>query len=353
MDSDDFRVATEVMRQLLQIGRDHGVPVQSLLQAEGIVLADMPGHPGFMSGKLVEHIARIGIQHTPDPLAGLNACRWQITSIFGLAGFLAQTASTVGALIDTLIRAEPLVGDAGQTYLRLQQDQAQLIWDCRFRDPQVRFHAADFILGCYAWALMTAARSPAESFLSSVHLFHPAPEDPALLQRYVDIFGCPVYFDQPESMVVFPAEHLALPLSGADPALHEVLSAHADTILSARNPQAAFVDLARSRLYALWQQGDVSRDRLAAALHVSERTLHRRLSDAGLSYRQLFDEMRQQRARALLYDPAISISAIANCVGFDEAGSFSRWFQQLTGMTPSRFRRTSAAACGATSKPSL
>lgn len=340
MDSDDFRVASEVMRQLLQISREHAVPVDALLQQEGITLTDLPAQPGFMSGKLVERIARLGIEHTPDPLAGLNASRWQITSIFGLAGFLVQTASTVGSLIDTLVRAEPLVGDAGLTRLRLEHDQAHLTWDCRFRDPLVRFHAADFILGCYAWGLNTAVSQPAQRILSAVHLFHPAPDDSSLVQRYIDIFDCPVYFDQPECMLVFPAEHLSLPLSGADPALHEILSAHADTLLAARNPQARFIDLARSRLYALWQQGEANRDQLAAALHVSERTLHRRLSEAGLSYRQLFDELRQQKARALLRDPAIPISTIADTIGFDEPASFSRWFQQQAGMKPSEFRRS-------------
>jgi AraC-like DNA-binding protein len=58
----------------------------------------------------------------------------------------------------------------------------------------------------------------------------------------------------------------------------------------------------------------------------------------GLTLGQLRSEMRVQKAKRMLSEN-LAIAAIANAIGFDDANYFSRWFRQLTGLTPTAWRK--------------
>jgi AraC-like DNA-binding protein len=77
-------------------------------------------------------------------------------------------------------------------------------------------------------------------------------------------------------------------------------------------------------------------------LNVSERTLQRRLMEAGLSFRVLSNDVRMQRARKLLANATISIADVAAQLGYAETASFTHAFQRSVGCSPRRFRRNAA-----------
>jgi AraC-like DNA-binding protein len=79
--------------------------------------------------------------------------------------------------------------------------------------------------------------------------------------------------------------------------------------------------------------------RIADALHLSVRTLHRQLRDEGSSLQALKDEARCAQASELLRRSAHPVKQIAQAVGFRNEKSFARAFRQWTGRTPSELRR--------------
>lgn len=333
------RIALDLARQLLQYAREQGLAVDELLAAQDLLPGPLADQPAYTSGERFERALALVLPRLPDPLPGLYATGGPVASQFGLFGFLLQTSSSVGKALETLFRMEPLIGDTATTRMRFEPGAVHITWDTRFTDPYVRAQTADFILGAYARGLAALVR-PGMRVIEAVHLRHPAPADPALLQRYLDAFAAPVYFDQPEYLLVVPPAVLDLPLPGADPQLHEVLEQHARRLLEERAVRtASFVDLVRSRLHQLLHKGDASRELLAEALGMSSRTLHRKLQEAGTSYRDLLDGLRLDRVRALLRDSTLTIAQVAERAGFDESHSFARWFRQLTGIAPSEFRQ--------------
>jgi AraC family transcriptional activator of tynA and feaB len=81
---------------------------------------------------------------------------------------------------------------------------------------------------------------------------------------------------------------------------------------------------------------------LAAALHMSRRTLYSMFRSYDLTPGGFIDDIRMERCRQALADPAQeerSIAAIAFENGFRDATSFSRWFKTRTGQSPSDYRR--------------
>ena len=77
---------------------------------------------------------------------------------------------------------------------------------------------------------------------------------------------------------------------------------------------------------------------LARELHMSERTLKRKLADHGTTYSAIRDDLRRQRALLLLENRELSIGEIAGRLGYSELPNFTRAFRKWTGHTPAAYR---------------
>jgi AraC-like DNA-binding protein len=77
---------------------------------------------------------------------------------------------------------------------------------------------------------------------------------------------------------------------------------------------------------------------VARQLHLSERTLRRRLRDSAVSYQALLDSVRKNRAVELLANTPLSIEQVAVEVGFSDAHNFRRAFKRWTKSSPSDLR---------------
>lgn len=82
----------------------------------------------------------------------------------------------------------------------------------------------------------------------------------------------------------------------------------------------------------------------AEASGLSVRTLQRALAQHNLSYSRLVDQVRYQKAVALLKEPDISMIEIAFALGFQYPGNFSHAFRRWSGMSPRQFRQSIASS---------
>ncbi|RMI27791.1 helix-turn-helix domain-containing protein [Streptomyces triticirhizae] len=116
-------------------------------------------------------------------------------------------------------------------------------------------------------------------------------------------------------------------------------------------PTAAFLSAQRYILCHL-DEPDLSPARIAAAHHVSVRSLHRLFQRNGTTVRSFLREQRLERARRTLMDLAsarLSIAAIARRHGFTHPGDFTRAFRAAYGQPPRDYREAAlrgAAGCG-------
>jgi AraC-like DNA-binding protein len=76
----------------------------------------------------------------------------------------------------------------------------------------------------------------------------------------------------------------------------------------------------------------------AEALHLTRRTLMRKLKEEGTSYQEIKDLVRRDRAIFLLKNRVIPVSEVAEAVGFSDPAVFARAFKNWTGVSPRDFR---------------
>lgn len=79
-------------------------------------------------------------------------------------------------------------------------------------------------------------------------------------------------------------------------------------------------------------------ENIAKQLHMTTKTLRQKLKNEGLSYQQIKDVLRKDKAIHYLTKQNYSIAEIAHKTGFSEPSGFVRAFKNWTGLTPSAYR---------------
>ncbi len=267
------------------------------------------------------------------PSIGLDLGAQQNVGNFGLLGLAMTTAATFGEAIALGLRFTPVVG----SLMRFVESAAAageiaLAGEMIVANPAIhRFVCEEFFSSCLALArgLVGTALKPLRLEFS-----YPAPD---YVERYREVFECPIAFDQPQDRLVLDQRWLGHPLSTHNPiAAQQVLALLRAQMPATQAPgetTAAVERLLRAQLATDPKLADI-----AAQLHVSERTLRRQLSAEGTRYNALHDRLRIDQAYALLRERERPIASIAAAIGYKDPREFRRAFKRLTQTTPREAR---------------
>ncbi|HKP55120.1 MAG TPA: AraC family transcriptional regulator ligand-binding domain-containing protein [Polyangiales bacterium] len=164
---------------------------------------------------------------------------------------------------------------------------------------------------------------------------------PSSLERLTEFFRTSALFFGAESnALVLDAASLDQPQRTADARLLATVDSLGRAALRqqpARSEVCAEV-VRRIRVQLAETVGDVRIRKLARELHMSVRTLQRRLDDEGTSFAELADETRAELARELVSEGDVGLAEIAERLGFADFATFSRAFKRWTGSAPGAFR---------------
>lgn len=83
----------------------------------------------------------------------------------------------------------------------------------------------------------------------------------------------------------------------------------------------------------------LSLDDIAGRIHLSPRTIHRRLEEEGSSFRGIKDALRRDMALSRLTKTKDSIAKVAADLGYADTSAFYRAFVDWTGMAPLHYRQ--------------
>jgi AraC-like DNA-binding protein len=157
-------------------------------------------------------------------------------------------------------------------------------------------------------------------------------------EEFPALFGCPVYFGQPESSCLFDRTLLDLPLLHADPDLERANDVVAQKRMRQVQRQRTIEEV-RSAVSERLTDVTPSLDLIAQALGRSPRALRNELKDAGTNFSQLVSEVQQIVAKRMLANTSMPLEEIVSRVGFAERSAFYRAFKRWTGMTPLQYRQ--------------
>ena len=131
-----------------------------------------------------------------------------------------------------------------------------------------------------------------------------------------------------------------MPFETADPQLQAILEAQVLAMFQRLTKVKAVRDSVRRLLAGELCNGEPNLEQIAPRLHMSARTLHRRLEEEGTSFRQVLAEVRREIGARHLSERRLAIGEIAFLLGFSEPSAFHRAFKRWTGHAPLAYRQS-------------
>lgn len=168
---------------------------------------------------------------------------------------------------------------------------------------------------------------------------------PPHADAYPVLFDGPGRFEAPASAIRFDARYLALPVQRDEAAMQQMLQRALSIQVRPYRRDRLLVQRVRQLLLSQ-PQHTRNADELAQRLNTSARSLHRQLKAEGATLQGLKDEVRRERALALLQRTARPLKQVAEAAGFQNEKSFIRAFKGWTGLTPGEWRARGAPMGG-------
>lgn len=148
-----------------------------------------------------------------------------------------------------------------------------------------------------------------------------------------------IRFDRPSNLLRFPNRYLSLKPVMADPNASRQAVALCERELTLAGGLQDHIPLrVCAHLSFLDGGGYPGVDAIAARMHLSGRSLKRKLQAEGSSYLALLEEVRQRDAHQFLNQPELKVQEIAVRLGYTNPANFTRAFRRWTGESPSQYR---------------
>ena len=260
----------------------------------------------------------LALAATQDPCFGLEVGRrWHPTTFHAL-GYAALASKTVREALERVVRYCHAVSSGVTVELIHRKDVTVRIGTNAEEDSMPTAAPVQAAIASIVTLCRTVRGGPVP--LSRVAFRQSQPSSSICFE---DFFSCPVLFEASANAIVFYNDELEVPLSTTNPdlircneqLLRDYFAQTAGSTLSSR---------VQAEIVRAFPSGEVKQSAVARSLHVSLRSMQRKLSAEGTSFRELLDGSRRELAKRYLNNTNLAQSEIAYLLGFSQASSLSR-----------------------------
>ena len=336
-------LAVSSLNLLLWAAGRCGADVPSLCRAVDFDPRPAAGPDARVPITTIQRLWPLVIEATHDPHLDLHLGRLVDFATAGTLAYVMMHAPTVAAALVQLCRYQGLACEGVRTRLQPAAEWPGGAWltlELTSADIIYPRYVVNSELSLYIAALAALTGQPVVPQL--VRLAYPRPIDTSEHEQAFNTTA--LEFEALVSGVAFDAATLARPVRHANPALFPLFEQHAAALLAQlpTHQPPALPEQVRGEIVRRLRGEAPTLAAVADHLCLGVRTLQLKLKEAGHTYQQLLDEVRQQLAQRHLREPHLSITDVAFLLGYSEPSVFVRSFKKWTGLTPGGFRRQAA-----------
>lgn len=197
----------------------------------------------------------------------------------------------------------------------------------------------------------TARQSVDIAFAGALHIIHLLTgkllHPKKVMYRYAQVFNtseherifkCRPFYNQPCNCIVFALTDVQLPVIGYNKALNAIFKNLLDSEIKKEAAGKTFSGEVKQVILKHFQFNFPQLETIAGHMHITPRTLQRKLKEENTSFRLLSDSIKQELACNLLQNKTFTVAEIAYKLGYAEPGAFQRAFRQWTGRSPGAYR---------------
>ena len=315
---------------------EHGVSASAVLRRAGLSQGYIDQTRMLLKTEEVFAFWRAVGEVSTNPAIGLLLGTETKTERFHPIGLAALSSENLGLAVEQMARYKQLT--CPEEILQEKDDKE---WSIQFRwlladevEPPVLIECA------FAWVL-SIARHGTGTRLSPLRVeFVQLRSHLKTIERH---FGCPVVCGAAGNAIVFRAADAQRPFVTRNAELLGMLAPQFEEELKQENGDENLVARVRIAVQHKLTGRRPTIEDIADALHISSRTLQRRLQDEGSSFQRVVEEARHQLARHYLNNSVLELNEAAYLLGYEDANSFVRAFRTWEGVPPARWRERQRA----------
>lgn len=315
-----------------------------LLHRQGLTDAQISRATGIETGRLYDPDARLPLSQieklwelaaraTGNPGIALQLHQHYPENKLHFVAHVGMRSRTLREALENWHKYAYLVCEADDVDFAVEGSLARFIYTCRDPRYDSRWFAEHF-LALAAWFGRSFTGLPLRPH--SVRFMHP---DPGCADAYRQAFeGAPVSFLAQDNSLAFDARYLDLPFRTADSYLQHFLTEKADELKRRLERDAPMSNRVMFAVSTLIQRGEeVTFERVSELLQHPPRKLRMVLEAEGRRFRDLVDEVRRHAAARYL-KWGLSISQVAELLGFSEPSALQHAFRRWFHTSPGSFR---------------
>ncbi len=317
---------------LAQTLRSYDIDPAPLFKQADIDLHEISNPDARFSTQKTQKLWKLAVKATDNPCLGLHAVQhFQPAVLHGL-GFSWLASDTLLDALNRLVRYSRLINTAVEFRLEVNSGTTDLVAAVPDIFPDIVYAAIDFGMAVF---LRMCQLTAGEAILP-VHttLQRPAPADK---DEFTKMFGPSIEYGAMVNRLCFDSEMINQHLMTGNPELARI---NDQTVVDylARFDRANISMQVRSKIIEQLPDGIPKQGEIADTLHVSLRSLQRRLKEEETSFKDMLEDTRKTLAMQYLREPQRSIGEVTYLLGFSEPCNFTRAFKRWTGKTPAEFR---------------
>lgn len=328
-----FQVPNTYFVNLNDFAKRRGIAEEELYKNTGIT----PDAARNLSGSVpFTHFKRVMQQAqrlSKDPLYGLSMGSQLTPTSHGNLGFAVLSSQDLEQAVDVITRFSRT--RTNLVSLHYRKSGALCIIDVKETTllEDIRGPIIDAVIATLNQAFKLV--SGGQFRFKQMQLTRSAPEN---LSRYQSAF--------PDTLLKFNCEHTELSFNAAllstpnqlsDPYAAEHAQKACEEALKTIEGEIPLSIQIKTRL--LQSKGQFpTLEQVADELHISERTLRRRLTDEGEKFQTLLQRTRRELAEQYLKGSNKGIHEIAGLLGYNDPSNFGNAFKRWTGKSPSTYR---------------
>jgi AraC-like DNA-binding protein len=322
-----FRVSTTLARKLKELG----LSPETALRRAGLPMGLFKADKILVSTKEFFALYRGIAETSNDPGFGLKLGTEERLERYDPIKIAAISARSFRDAVERISRYKQLTcPEEIRVVERGNEAAVQFVWLLAHdKEPPLLVDV------CFAWIISVAHRGIGRPVSPKrVELQRPAADR----EIYEKHFGSPVRFRADRNALVFNKADMDLPFLTHNADLLGIVAPQLEAELTEQLAQKTFSEQAKGILKHLLAGQRPAIQDLARELHLSTRTLQRRLSEQGITFQRLLDDARRELAHHYLLHSSRELNETAYLLGYEDANSFFPAFQHWEGTSPGHWR---------------
>jgi AraC-like DNA-binding protein len=324
---------SETLLGSLEAAAELGIDLSASLVRSGIAAEQLGSPKGFLAFHKVINFLDDVATRFDCPQFGFLVGKHQAPLRFGVLGRFLRLAPNLGSAFTAGVDYSWVTSQESLWHLRREGGLAHLTRHSRisYDGPVEQLHTLSITV-LFKALMVLSGGNVRPSYVSFAHA------ETRTSEIYRRFFKSPVYFDMDSDAIVLPEQCLKQPIETADPELFPIVRSHLDSMRAAHSPDDHVTAKVYHHISKSLGTTFCNLESVAQLLDQHPRALQRELNRVGVSFRQLLLDVRQEQAERYLRASNISLTQLADFLGYRNVSAFSRAFKGNCGLSPAEWR---------------